>query len=102
MFLTMVQLPAGATLERTQAVLDRVREHYLVNEKEIRPKEGQPLAVPEGAVVVPGSRPAPGSWARVRGLSISSAVVVKYRDAKTDARTALEPLARLTTLAEKW
>ena len=33
-FLTMVQLPAGATLERTQAVLDRVREHYLVAEKE--------------------------------------------------------------------
>jgi RNase H-fold protein (predicted Holliday junction resolvase) len=45
-------------------------------------------------VVVPGSRPAPGSWARVRGLSISSAVIVKYRDGRTDARTALESSLR--------
>ena len=32
--LTLVQLPAGATLDRTQKVLDRVREHYLNAEKE--------------------------------------------------------------------
>ncbi|MFH0784302.1 MAG: efflux RND transporter permease subunit [Pseudomonadota bacterium] len=31
-FLTMVQLPAGATLERTQKVLNTVRDHYLTNE----------------------------------------------------------------------
>ncbi len=31
-FLTMVQLPAGATLERTQQVLNRVRDHYITNE----------------------------------------------------------------------
>ena len=31
-FLTMVQLPAGATLERTQAVLNTVRDHYLTKE----------------------------------------------------------------------
>ena len=30
----MVQLPAGATQERTQKVLDKVRDHYLINEKE--------------------------------------------------------------------
>ena len=33
-FLSMVQLPTGATQQRTQAVLDRVREHYLTHEKE--------------------------------------------------------------------
>ncbi|MDD2465813.1 MAG: efflux RND transporter permease subunit, partial [Desulfobulbus sp.] len=33
-FLTMVQLPTGATLNRTQDVLDRVRDHYLVEDKE--------------------------------------------------------------------
>ncbi len=32
--LTLVQLPAGATLDRTQKVMDRVREHYLGAEKE--------------------------------------------------------------------
>lgn len=31
-FLTMVQLPAGATLERTQQVLHQVRDHYLTKE----------------------------------------------------------------------
>jgi multidrug efflux pump len=33
-FLTMVQLPAGATLERTQKVLDKVRDHYITAEAE--------------------------------------------------------------------
>ncbi len=33
-FLSMVQLPTGATQQRTQAVLDKVRDHYLTNEKE--------------------------------------------------------------------
>ncbi len=33
-FLTMVQLPTGATLERTQKVLDEVREYFLVKEKD--------------------------------------------------------------------
>ncbi len=33
-FLTMVQLPAGATLERTQKILNTVRDHYLTKETE--------------------------------------------------------------------
>ncbi|ROP49926.1 multidrug efflux pump [Enterobacter sp. BIGb0383] len=33
-FLTMVQLPAGATQERTQKVLDGVTDYYLKNEKD--------------------------------------------------------------------
>ena len=81
-------LAAGTVLTGTSVLYD------LVNEKELRPREGEPLVVPEGAVVVPGSRPAPGSWARVRGLSLSAALVVKYRDARTDARTALEAALR--------
>ena len=32
-FLTMVQLPVGATQERTQAVLDQVSDHFLKDEK---------------------------------------------------------------------
>ncbi len=44
--------------------------------------------------VVPGARPVPGSWAHVRGLSISAAVIVKYRDARTGARTAREEALR--------
>lgn len=33
-FLSMVQLPTGATQERTQEILDMVREYYLTQEKE--------------------------------------------------------------------
>ena len=81
-------LAAGVVLTGSSVLYD------LVNEREIRGREGEPLTVPEGAVVVPGARPAPGSWARVRGLSISAAMVVKYRDEKTDARTVLEGALR--------
>ena len=77
-------LAAGVILTASSVIYD------LVNERELRATGTETLTVPEGAVVVPGSRPAPGSWAHVRGLSISAAIIVKYRDGKTDARTALE------------
>lgn len=81
-------LAAGVVLTASSVIYD------LVGEREIRAGEGVPLTVPEGAVVVPGARPAPGSWAHVRGLSVSAAIVVKYRDGKTDARTTLEGALR--------
>ena len=52
------------------------------------------LVVPEGAVVVPGSRPAPGEFARGAGLALYAPVIVKYRDAASDAATALEDALR--------
>jgi len=50
--------------------------------------------VPEGAVVVPGSRPGSGAFAQGRGLSLYAPCIVKYRDPKTDAATALEETLR--------
>jgi 2,3,4,5-tetrahydropyridine-2,6-dicarboxylate N-succinyltransferase len=50
--------------------------------------------VPEGAVVVPGSRPARGGYAETHGLSLYAPVIVKYRDAGTDAATLLEDALR--------
>lgn len=50
--------------------------------------------IPAGAVVVPGSRPASGTYARERGLTVAAPLIVKYRDAKTDAGTALESALR--------
>jgi 2,3,4,5-tetrahydropyridine-2-carboxylate N-succinyltransferase len=46
--------------------------------------------VPEDAVVVPGSRPAKGGFAEAHGLHLATAVIVMYRDSRTDAATALE------------
>src|SRR2546427_3843818 len=45
---------------------------------------------PAGAVVVPGSRAAQGTFARERGLSLYTPIIIKYRDDKTDAATLLE------------
>ena len=79
---------AGTVLTGTSVVFDLVRE------EELRGAAGRPLVIPEGAVVVPGARPAGGGWAAARGLSLSAPVIVKYRDERTDARTALEAALR--------
>ena len=60
----------------------------------ITPAPGQPLVVPEGAVVVPGARSVTSGRGPEWGLSLSTPVIVKYRDEKTDARTELESWIR--------
>jgi 2,3,4,5-tetrahydropyridine-2-carboxylate N-succinyltransferase len=52
------------------------------------------LEIPAGAVVVPGSRPARGDYARSNGLTVAAPLIVKYRDERTDAATALESALR--------
>ena len=53
-----------------------------------------PLEIPEGAVVVPGSRAVQSSFGKEHGLAVATPIIVKYRDEKTDARTALESALR--------
>jgi 2,3,4,5-tetrahydropyridine-2,6-dicarboxylate N-succinyltransferase len=79
---------AGVVLTGTSRLFDLVEERELVGTAE------RPLVVPAGAVVVPGGRPAPGAWARERGLSIATALIVKRRNPGTDARVALEAALR--------
>jgi 2,3,4,5-tetrahydropyridine-2,6-dicarboxylate N-succinyltransferase len=55
---------------------------------------GEPLVVPEGAVVVPGTRPLESTQGRQWGLSVATPIIVKYRDERTSARTALEQWIR--------
>ncbi len=62
----------------------------LPNGRIITPAAGQPLVVPEGAVVVPGARAVTVGAGREWGLSLATPVIVKYRDERTDARTELE------------
>lgn len=59
-----------------------------------RRSAGQPLRIPEGAVVVPGSRRLAGGFAESHGLGVAAAVIVKYRDEKTEASAALEEALR--------
>lgn len=64
------------------------RIHDLVHGTELRGE------VPAGAVVVPGTRPAPGPHGERLGLAVAAALIVKYRDERTDAATALESALR--------
>jgi 2,3,4,5-tetrahydropyridine-2-carboxylate N-succinyltransferase len=54
-----------------------------------------PLEIPEEAVVVPGSRPMTSGPGKEWGLSIYAPIIVKYRDARTDARAQLEEALRI-------
>lgn len=54
----------------------------------------QPLRIPEGAVVVPGSRRLMDPFAERYGLALYTPVIVKYRDEKTDAAASLEEALR--------
>jgi 2,3,4,5-tetrahydropyridine-2-carboxylate N-succinyltransferase len=53
-----------------------------------------PLRIPEGAVVVPGSRRLADPFAERHGLALATPVIVKYRDEKTEAAAALEEALR--------
>ena len=55
---------------------------------------GEPLIVPEGAVVVPGTRPIQSGHGKDWDLSVATPIIVKYRDEQTSARTALEDWIR--------
>ena len=77
-------LAAGTVITGSTPVYD------LPNGRIIRPEPGVPLIIPDGAVVVPGSRQVTTGRGPEWGLSLATPVIVKYRDEQTDARTALE------------
>ena len=81
-------LGTGTILNRSTPVYDLVRETVYTA------SEGDPLVIPEEAVVVPGSRAVSHAAGAKWGLSLQCAVIVKYRDAKTDSRIQLEDLLR--------
>jgi 2,3,4,5-tetrahydropyridine-2-carboxylate N-succinyltransferase len=81
-------LGAGVILTRSTPVYD------IVNKQIHRAQDDRPLVIPEGAVVVPGSRPITSGVGREWNLSLYTPVIVKYRDEKTGQRIQLEELLR--------
>ena len=81
-------LGAGVILTGSTSVYD------LVNKKIYRKTSLEPLVIPTGAVVIPGNRHIEQPFAREHKLSIYTPIIVKYRDEKTDAATALEESLR--------
>ena len=81
-------LASGTILTGSTPVYDLVRG-------EIYQRSGNgPLEIPAGAVVVPGARAVTNERGREWGLSLYAAVIVKYRDAKTDTAVRLEDYLR--------
>lgn len=81
-------LAAGTILTRGTPVYD------LPNSAVLRATADQPLIIPSGAVVVPGSRAIQKGPGKDLGLSVYTPIIVKYRDEKTELSTALEDLLR--------
>lgn len=81
---------AGCIITGSTPIYDLVKGKIYKRERNI------PLVIPEGAVVVPGSRNIAGKsdFAAKNGLSLYTPVIVKYRDEKTDAATVLEEALR--------
>jgi 2,3,4,5-tetrahydropyridine-2,6-dicarboxylate N-succinyltransferase len=81
-------LATGTILTRGTPVFD------LVSGDVLRGSADAPLIIPENAVVVPGSRAVTKGKGQEWGLSLYAAVIVKYRDEKTDLSATLEDLLR--------
>ena len=81
-------LAAGVILTRGTSVYDLVREQIYCTEGD------SPLEIPEGAVVVSGTRAVASGFGEAQGLSIYCPVIVKYRDWKTEKSVQLEDLLR--------
>jgi len=81
-------LAAGTILTRGTPVYDVVRGEVY------RASGEMPLVIPEGAVVVPGSRAIAKGKGLEWGLSVATPVIVKYRDEKTEMSLVLEDLLR--------
>ena len=81
-------IAAGTILTGSTPVYDLVKGEI------IRPTADSPLIIPEGAVVVPGARAVTAGKGPEWQLSLSTPVIVKYRDSRTDTRTELEAWIR--------
>jgi len=77
-------LAPGVSLSASVPVYDCVNEAMLEKGADI----------PELAIVVPGTRPVAGEWAKAQGLNMACALIVKYRDEKSNASLELESLLR--------
>ncbi|MBZ5635715.1 MAG: 2,3,4,5-tetrahydropyridine-2,6-dicarboxylate N-succinyltransferase [Acidobacteriia bacterium] len=81
-------LGSGVIVTRSTPVYDVARGVVLSAQGD------DPLVIPEGAVVVAGSRAITSGKGKEWDVSLYTPVIVKYRDEKTDSRVQLEDLLR--------
>ncbi len=74
----------GVTLSKSVPVYDCVNQKTL----------GKGAPIPEGAVVIPGTRPIQNDWAKKKGLMAACPIIIKYRDEGSNASLELEEALR--------
>ena len=88
------RIGSGAVLAPGVILTGATPVYDLPRRRICRAAGGATLVIPDGAVVVPGSRPARGAFAEEHGLHLHAPVIVKYRDGSTDAAVELEEALR--------
>jgi 2,3,4,5-tetrahydropyridine-2-carboxylate N-succinyltransferase len=74
----------SVSLSQGVAVYDCVNERMLDKGEKI----------PEGAIVVPGSRPLKTRWSKEHNLQAYCPIIIKYRDDKSEKSLTLEEALR--------
>jgi 2,3,4,5-tetrahydropyridine-2-carboxylate N-succinyltransferase len=81
-------LGTGVILNRSTPVFDLLHDAVIAGNDET------PVIIPPEAVVIAGARAVRSGPGAAHGISLYTPVIVKYRDARTDARIRLEDLLR--------
>lgn len=79
---------SGVIITSSTAIFDATKGEFLARNADGR------VEVPQGAVVVSGSKPVSRGPAAGSGVSLYCPVIVKYRDEKTAGSVALEDMLR--------
>lgn len=79
---------AGVLITASMPVYDLVKNQIY------RKTDNAPLVIPEGAVVIQGSRHIDPPFAKQHHIAIYTPVIIKYRNESTDASTVLEESLR--------
>jgi len=81
-------LGSGVILNGSTPIFDNINNKFITGTKT------QALTIPENAVVIAGSRPIRSGPGKKQDLHLYCPVIIKYKDAKTSAATALEDILR--------
>ena len=80
----------GAVIAPGVSISKSVQLYDCVNEEKLNILDG----IPKNAVVIPGTRPISSEWGKANNLNVSCALIIKYRDEKSNASLELEEALR--------
>ncbi|NIA23694.1 MAG: 2,3,4,5-tetrahydropyridine-2,6-dicarboxylate N-succinyltransferase [Proteobacteria bacterium] len=90
-----VRIGQNAILGSGTVITSSTPVYDIVNERVIKANENGVIAIPENAVVVPGSRQINNEYAKGLNLSLYTPIIIKYRDERSNKKSTLEENLRL-------